>query len=99
MATTGDNVKIEIFIAGEPIMLTVPFDRQVKVRDCEREINALYSDWRARFPRKTSLELLAMIAYQYASFFQELTERYDRLTESLRITSESLDDMLNSVSE
>ncbi|MDE5842948.1 MAG: cell division protein ZapA [Muribaculaceae bacterium] len=99
MATTRDNVTIEIIIAGEPIKLLVPFDQQDKVRECERQVNALYSDWRARFPRKTPFELLAMIAYQYASYYQEMTERYDRITESLRLTSESLDDILESVSE
>lgn len=99
MAVTRDDVKIEIIIAGEPIRLTVPFDWQNSVRKCERELNALYSDWRAEFPRKTPVELLAMIAYQYAYFYQELTERYDRLAESLSYTSGRLDDMLNGVSE
>ena len=99
MAITRDDVKIEIIIAGEPIMLTVPFDRQNSVRQCERELNRLYSDWRAEFPRKNPVELLAMIAYQYASFYQELSERYQRLTDSLKYTSGRLDDILNDVSE
>lgn len=95
MTTNRENVKIEIIIAGEPIKLTVPFSRQESVRKCESEINALYSEWRARFPRKTPTELMAMIAYQYASFYRELTDRYQTLTESMRLTSESLDDILN----
>lgn len=99
MAANRDNVKIEIIIAGERIMLTVPFDEQDKVRKCEQDINTLYSDWRARFPRKTPFELLAMIAYQYASFFQELSVRHENLIDSLRLTSESLDDILQSVSK
>ncbi|MDE6558952.1 MAG: hypothetical protein K2K29_03595, partial [Muribaculaceae bacterium] len=31
MATTRDNVTIELIIAGEPIKLLVPFDQQDKV--------------------------------------------------------------------
>lgn len=98
MTTNRDNVQIEIIIAGEPIRLTVPFSRQDSVRKCEKDINALYSDWRAKFPRKTQSELMAMIAYQYASFFQELSERYAALTASLQLTTESLDDLLSSKS-
>lgn len=96
MTTDRDKVKIEIIIAGEPIVLTVPFSRQENVRACVKELNARYSDWRAMFPRKTHSELLAMIAYQYASFFRELSERYDNLAAGLRSTSESLDDLLDS---
>ncbi len=95
MTKNRENVIIEIIIAGEPIKLTVPFSRQDNVRSCEREINSLYSEWRSLFPKKTPTELLAMIAYQYASYYRELSERYDSLTESLRFTSGSLDEILN----
>lgn len=96
MTTNRENVKIEIIIAGESVRLTVPFSKQESVRRCEADINALYSEWRSRFPRKTNTELLAMIAYQYASFFQELSDRYARLTSALRDTSDTLDDILES---
>ena len=39
---------------------------------CEKEIQELYSIWRERFPRKSDHELLAMIAYQYASYYRDL---------------------------
>lgn len=94
MTKNKENVKIEIIIAGEPIILTVPYSRQQSVRKCEKDLNALYSEWRAKFPRKTNSELMAMIAYQYASFFQELSERHEALTDSLRQTSSRLDEML-----
>ncbi|MDE5653192.1 MAG: cell division protein ZapA, partial [Muribaculaceae bacterium] len=70
------------------------FSKQDAVRKCESDLNALYSDWRAKFPRKTRSELFAMIAYQYASFFHELSERYASLSSTLRSTSESLDELL-----
>lgn len=67
-----DKINIEIKIAGERIMLSVPFDSQEDVRDSEKEIQELYSIWRERFPRKSDHELLAMIAYQYASYYRDL---------------------------
>lgn len=97
--TTNRDIQIEIIIAGEPIKLTVPYSQQESARKCESDINALYSEWRAKFPRKTHSELMAMIAYQYASFFQGLSERYAALTSLLRDTSESLDEILANSAE
>lgn len=94
MTMNPDNVKIEIIIAGEPIKLTVPYSRQESVRKCEKDLNALFSEWRAKFPRKTNSELMAMIAYQYASFFEELSKRHQALIDSMLETSESLDEVL-----
>lgn len=99
MATERDNVKIEIIIAGEPILLTAPFSKQNDVRACESDINALFADWRAKFPRKTTTELLAMIAYQYASFYRELSERYASLSEKIEETSSALDALLENAPE
>lgn len=95
MATTQDNVKIEINIAGEPIKLTVPFDRQDSVRDCEKAVNSLYSEWRHKFPRKSHSELIAMIAYQYAYFFLELSALHDARTAGLHNISDRLDALLS----
>lgn len=96
MASDKDNVKIEINIAGEFIQLAVPRDKQLSVRECEKAINELYSEWRHKFPRKAHSELMAMMTYQYASYFQELSARYDRLTQALSRTSERLDDIIGS---
>ncbi|MDE5956908.1 MAG: cell division protein ZapA [Muribaculaceae bacterium] len=95
MATPSDNVKIEINIAGEPIKLSVPYDKQESVRDCEKDVNSLYSDWRHRFPRKSHSELMAMIAYQYASFFHELSARHESLVAALGNVDRALGDILS----
>lgn len=94
MTTDKEKVKIEINIAGEPLVLSVPYSKQGSVRKCERDINALYSDWRIRFPRKTPSELLAMLAYQYASFYLELNDRMQALTQSLEAASSRLSDII-----
>lgn len=68
---------MEINIAGERIFITVPFSQQDLVRDTERSVAELYTAWRREFPAKTDKELLAMMAYQYASFYQQLLSRVD----------------------
>lgn len=90
MTTDKGNINIEINIAGEFIRLVVPYDKQESVRKCESAVNSLYSEWRNRFPRKTPMEILAMIAYQYASFFNDLEQKYQQLSEELADISESI---------
>lgn len=86
-----DNIQMIINIAGERIALTVPFSQQNHVRDTERNIGELYNKWRAKFPRKTMTELLAMMTYQYASYYTSLSEIYDKATDS----AVEIDDLLS----
>lgn len=64
-------------IGDQRISLTVPYARQDFVRDVETEVDKLYRKWRLNFPSKSDREILAMVAYQYASFYGELKERYE----------------------
>lgn len=73
----SDKVKIYIQIAGQRIPLTVSPDRQNAIRRAEREVNDLVADWRTRFPAKTDMEILAMVAYQFASYYGDLLERME----------------------
>lgn len=95
MATDKDKVKIEINIAGEFIILTVPYEQQDTIRRYEKSINGLYSDWRLKFPKKTPGELMAMLLFQYASYYFELDDRQKRLSDDLRAVDEDLDKLLN----
>ena len=81
------------------MLLSVPYPDQDSVRDTEKAINDLYSDWRVKFPRKNPQELLAMIAYQYASFYYALSARYDDMSEQLRGVSADLDRLLHTDAE
>lgn len=94
--TDRDSVKMEINIAGENIQLTVPFNRQDAVRDTERDVNALFDNWRQRFPRKQPTEILAMVAYQYASFYSDLREKYERAADTARSADKALQALLDS---
>ncbi len=70
-----ENVKMEINIAGEHLTLSVPFSRQDLVRDTEKNITHLYDSWRRKFPTRTNTEVLAMITYQYASYYIDAMRR------------------------
>lgn len=73
----SDKIKMYLNIGDQPLSLTVPASRQGFVRDVESEINRLYGKWRKTFPSKTDREIMTMVAYQYASFYGELKERYE----------------------
>lgn len=88
---TSDKVKMEINIAGEHLSVTVPFDRQNAVRDTERHVASMFSTLRLRFPKKSEQEILAMVAYQYASYYDELQELYDKSVRAAELLEEDLD--------
>ena len=64
--------KITIKIADvAPISMTVPDDAEEVVRTAEYNVNRLWIAWRNRFSDKTSKEVLAMVAYQFAKLYYE----------------------------
>ena len=67
---------MKINIAGQQLLLTVPFSDQDYTRETEKNLNSLYETWCKRFPDKSETELLAMIAFQYASHYDALTRTY-----------------------
>lgn len=71
MAEKG-KIPMYINIAGERIELNADSDRQDEIREAELSVGRLYDQWRKRFPGKSTQQLLAMIAYQYASFYLSL---------------------------
>lgn len=78
---TEEKVKIKLNIAGETLLLSVPYSRQEETRQTEAEINMLFDTWRARFPGKSDRELLAMIAFRYADHYAELLREREKASE------------------
>lgn len=74
MTNDSEKITIDITIGGEKVLLTIPEKRRGAVKDIEAEVTALYNLWKRQFTNKTDRELLAMMAYQYASFYLELRE-------------------------
>ena len=67
-----DKVKIRLNIAGESLLVSVPYISQELTRQTEAEINLLFDTWRSRFPEKSDRELLVMIAFRYADRYSAL---------------------------
>lgn len=86
---------MEINIAGEQLHITVPFSSQNAVRRTEKDIQTLYNDWRFKFGKKSNSELLAMIVYQYAYYYNDLQERYDRATAEAQTAKDMLDSLIH----
>ncbi len=72
-----DPIDIKIKIATQQLTLRVPFNTQDNVREAENHIASLYSTWHRQFPQKSEYELMAMLTYQYASFYLAMKERQD----------------------
>lgn len=87
----SEKINMKINIGGQPVWLTVPFGKQDMVRDVEAEIGRLYASWRKTFPSRDNHELLAMIAYQYASHYKELSLKYEDAARLARECEEGLD--------
>ena len=95
MMKDQEKINMEINIGGEPIELTVPFQDQELTRNVEEEINKLFAAWRRSFPKRSEKGLLAMMVYRYASYYKELTIKYQDATRKAEECLGSLDDMLN----
>lgn len=85
---------MEINIGGEPIKITVPFQNQELTRSVEDEINSLFAAWRRSFPKRSEKGLLAMMVYQYASYYKELTIKYQEATRKAEECLGNMDDIL-----
>lgn len=86
----NDSGKINMYlnIGDQRISLSVPFERQDFVRNVEAKVDELYRKWRKTFTSKTDNEIMAMVAYQFASHYSELKGRYEK---ALDVATECLE--------
>lgn len=82
---------MRIKIAGMSIPLTVAFKDQDNVRETEARIGELFDNWRRMFPSKSIDELLAMMTYQYASYYLALSRNQEKITHQLLDFEQLLD--------
>lgn len=76
----SDNIKMTINIGGELIKLDVPFNDQDGVRDAEREVKSYIEKLKKAWPDNSDRNILAMAAYQFARWYQQLLKtQYDAL--------------------
>ncbi len=65
------NITIKIADVA-PISMTINRDTEERVREAEYNVNRVWSTWRSEFETKTSKEVLAMVAYQFAKLYYQL---------------------------
>ena len=92
--TDADKIKMTINIGGELLQLTVPFKRQDTVRNAENAVRQLYENWRGEWPSRSQNELLAMVAFQFASLYQELIESHRQAFSLAEKCEQTLDKFL-----
>lgn len=89
-----DKIKMRIKIAGMSIPLTVGFNEQDHVRLTEQRVAELFDNWRRMFPSKSDQEILAMMTYQYASYYLALTADREEISQQLLSFEKELDNLL-----
>lgn len=94
----SDNIKMTINIGGEHLQLSVPFNRQDVVRDAEKSASRLYDSWRKKWPSRSDKEILAMIAYQFASYYIELLSRYENAASLAENCNQRLSEIISNQS-
>lgn len=89
-----EKIKMRINIAGQPFSIMVGFDEQDFVRETESHIAQLFESWKKRFPSKKTPELMAMMTYQYASYYFAISQRQSEVIDMLEKCNKHLDDSL-----
>lgn len=74
--------------------MNIPADTEEIVRRAEYNANKVWSKWRNEFPNRSSKEILAMIAFQFAKSYYQLLEQVDRQQSLLKDFEEELDRLL-----
>ena len=89
-----EKVKMKLNIAGESLLVSVPYSDQEQTREVEAQLNNLFVTWRGRFPEKSDRELLAMIAFQYAGHYASLVQERAVMLEAAESASATLDTLI-----
>lgn len=87
------NITIKIADVA-PISMTINSDTEQTVREAEYNINRLWSAWRIDFDSKTSKEVLAMVAFQFAKKYYQLAHAVEERSEVIKAFETELDRLL-----
>lgn len=68
----SDKVQMTINIGGEFLTLKAAFDEQDLVRDAEAAVRQFFNKYRREWPDSSDRQILAMAAYQFSFWHQEL---------------------------
>lgn len=82
-----------------PMSINIDRDTEELVREAERAVNRVWSIWRRDFSEKTSKEVLAMTAYQYAKLYYQLQHTIENQQKLLNNFEGELDRLLQLTTE
>lgn len=92
----SDFVEMNINVCGEPIKLNVKFDEQLDVRDAEREVKLYIEKKRKSWQDASDHQLLAMAAFQFALWYQQLQKIQQNALEFVKQKCNQLDNNVSS---
>ncbi len=93
-----DKLNITIRIAGlAPIPLSINIKDEELIRSAEYNVNLLWTAWSQRFKDKSSSEILAMVAFQFAKLYLTLSAQEKATDEVLSEFEKELDNILLNV--
>jgi hypothetical protein len=93
--TMNDKLNITIRIANQaPIPLSINRDDEEVIRTAEFNVNKLWNAWSAKFKNKSSMEVLAMVAFRFAELFFTQNALAKNAEEALAAFEETLDKIL-----
>lgn len=90
-----DRIRVTIKLADvAPLQFEIKRDDEQWIRTAERKVNSLWSHWREAHPQKSSKDVLAMVAYQYAELYYRLLGQVNSQAETLDEFEKMLDNIL-----
>ncbi len=93
-----EKLNITIRIAGQsPVALKINRADEERVRNAEYQVNRLWGQWLKRFPEKNSMEVLAMVAYQFAELYFAALASSEEASGLLENFEKDLDGMLHNM--
>ena len=91
----NDKLNITIRIANQaPIPLSINREDEEVIRTAEFNVNKLWNAWSTKFKNKSSMEVLAMVAFRFAELFFTQNALAKNAEEALTGFEETLDKIL-----
>ena len=92
MKSKETKIQIDVKIGEERISMAIPFSQQDNVRRIESEVNLFLREIKEKSPNRWPSTYLAMAAYEFASNYIRLKDRYEK-------ESEEAEDLLQEMSK
>lgn len=89
---------ISIKIANQrPVAMTIRPDQEEIIRRAEKGVNELWQSWSRRFSDRKPIEVLALVAFQYARYYYEAEAADDAVAHHIESFEAELDRLLGQI--